>query len=68
MTTVTTGRQPELAGQTVVLIGGSVGMGLDTARRVSGGTTEARRCVMHEICKDVAPQPSGTSGPADNVA
>jgi len=30
MTTVTTGRQPELAGQTVVLIGGTAGMGLET--------------------------------------
>ncbi len=29
----TTERQPELAGQTVVLIGGSAGMGLETARR-----------------------------------
>jgi NAD(P)-dependent dehydrogenase (short-subunit alcohol dehydrogenase family) len=33
MTTATTERQPELAGQTVVLIGGSAGMGLETARR-----------------------------------
>jgi NAD(P)-dependent dehydrogenase (short-subunit alcohol dehydrogenase family) len=30
---MTTERQPELAGQTVVLIGGSAGMGLETARR-----------------------------------
>jgi hypothetical protein len=29
MTTATTERQPELAGQTVVLIGGSAGMGLE---------------------------------------
>jgi NAD(P)-dependent dehydrogenase (short-subunit alcohol dehydrogenase family) len=28
-----TGRRPELAGQTVVVIGGSAGMGLETARR-----------------------------------
>jgi len=33
MTTPTTESQPELAGQTVVLIGGSAGMGLETARR-----------------------------------
>ena len=33
MTTVTTQRQPELAGQTVVVIGGSAGIGLETARR-----------------------------------
>jgi NAD(P)-dependent dehydrogenase (short-subunit alcohol dehydrogenase family) len=33
MTTASTERQPELAGQTVVLIGGSAGMGLETARR-----------------------------------
>ncbi len=33
MTTATTQRQPELAGQTVVLIGGSAGIGLETARR-----------------------------------
>ena len=26
-------REPELAGQTVVLIGGSAGIGLETARR-----------------------------------
>jgi NAD(P)-dependent dehydrogenase (short-subunit alcohol dehydrogenase family) len=31
--TVHTGREPELAGQTVVLIGGSAGIGLETARR-----------------------------------
>jgi NAD(P)-dependent dehydrogenase (short-subunit alcohol dehydrogenase family) len=30
---VSTGREPELAGQTVVLIGGSAGMGFETARR-----------------------------------
>jgi NAD(P)-dependent dehydrogenase (short-subunit alcohol dehydrogenase family) len=30
---VTAGREPELAGQTVVLIGGSSGIGLETARR-----------------------------------
>jgi hypothetical protein len=29
-------REPELAGQTVVLIGGSAGIGLETARRVVG--------------------------------
>jgi NAD(P)-dependent dehydrogenase (short-subunit alcohol dehydrogenase family) len=33
MTTATTQRQPELAGQTVVLIGGSAGIGLETGRR-----------------------------------
>jgi NADP-dependent 3-hydroxy acid dehydrogenase YdfG len=36
MTSATTpvpGRQPELAGQTVVVIGGSAGIGLETARR-----------------------------------
>jgi NAD(P)-dependent dehydrogenase (short-subunit alcohol dehydrogenase family) len=33
MTTATTERQPELAGQTVVVIGGSAGIGLETARR-----------------------------------
>ena len=33
MTTATTQRQPELAGQTVVVIGGSAGVGLETARR-----------------------------------
>ena len=37
MTTATTERQPELAGQTVVLIGGSAGMGLETARRARAG-------------------------------
>ena len=34
MNTATTAqRQPELAGQTVVVIGGSAGIGLETARR-----------------------------------
>ena len=33
ITPVSTQRQPELAGQTVVLIGGSAGIGLETARR-----------------------------------
>jgi len=32
MTSATTQRQPQLAGQTVVLIGGSAGIGLETAR------------------------------------
>ena len=32
---MTAGREPELAGQTVVLIGGSAGIGLETARRPS---------------------------------
>jgi NAD(P)-dependent dehydrogenase (short-subunit alcohol dehydrogenase family) len=40
MTTATTGvsagREPELLGQTVVLIGGSAGIGLETARRARG--------------------------------
>jgi NAD(P)-dependent dehydrogenase (short-subunit alcohol dehydrogenase family) len=33
MSSTTTQREPELAGQTVVLIGGSAGIGLETARR-----------------------------------
>ena len=32
-TPVSTQREPELAGQTVVVIGGSAGIGLETARR-----------------------------------
>ncbi len=32
-TPVSTRREPELAGQTVVMIGGSAGIGLETARR-----------------------------------
>ena len=32
-TTVAFGREPELFGQTVVVIGGSAGIGLETARR-----------------------------------
>jgi NAD(P)-dependent dehydrogenase (short-subunit alcohol dehydrogenase family) len=31
--TLRTAREPQLAGQTVVLIGGSAGIGLETARR-----------------------------------
>jgi NAD(P)-dependent dehydrogenase (short-subunit alcohol dehydrogenase family) len=37
------GREPELAGQTVVVIGGSAGMGLETARRAR---TEGARVVL----------------------
>jgi NAD(P)-dependent dehydrogenase (short-subunit alcohol dehydrogenase family) len=33
LTPVSQGREPELAGQIVVVIGGSVGVGLETARR-----------------------------------
>jgi NAD(P)-dependent dehydrogenase (short-subunit alcohol dehydrogenase family) len=33
---VSSGREPELLGQTVVLIGGSAGIGLETARRARG--------------------------------
>ncbi len=33
MTTTTVQREPELLGQTVVVIGGSAGIGLETARR-----------------------------------
>ncbi len=32
-TTVSTQREPQLLGQTVVVIGGSAGIGLETARR-----------------------------------
>jgi short-subunit dehydrogenase len=32
-TSASVGREPELLGQTVVLIGGSAGIGLETARR-----------------------------------
>jgi NAD(P)-dependent dehydrogenase (short-subunit alcohol dehydrogenase family) len=35
-TSVSTGREPELLGQAVVLIGGSGGIGLETARRARG--------------------------------
>ena len=35
-TSVSAGREPELLGQTVVLIGGSAGIGLETARRARG--------------------------------
>ena len=39
-TTTNPGREPELLGQTVVVIGGSAGIGLETARRarVEGAT------------------------------
>ena len=37
------GRQPELLGQTVVVVGGSAGIGLETARRAS---TEGARLVL----------------------
>lgn len=37
---VSTGREPELAGQTVVVIGGSAGIGLETARRAEAEGAE----------------------------
>jgi NAD(P)-dependent dehydrogenase (short-subunit alcohol dehydrogenase family) len=37
---VSTGREPKLLGQTVVLIGGSAGIGLETARRARGEGAE----------------------------
>ncbi|WP_197030363.1 hypothetical protein [Phyllobacterium sp. UNC302MFCol5.2] len=40
-TTIPAQREPELLGQTVVVIGGSAGIGLDTARRAR------RRCQRH---------------------
>ena len=35
-----TSREPELRGQTVVLLGGSAGIGLETARRARGEGAE----------------------------
>jgi NAD(P)-dependent dehydrogenase (short-subunit alcohol dehydrogenase family) len=46
MTTATTASpavsEPELLGQTVVIIGGSAGIGLDTAQRARAEGAEAR--------------------------
>ena len=39
-TAVSTQREPELVGQTVVVIGGSAGIGLETARRARGEGAE----------------------------
>jgi NAD(P)-dependent dehydrogenase (short-subunit alcohol dehydrogenase family) len=42
-TAVSVGRQPELLGQTVVVVGGSAGIGLETARRAR---TEGARLIL----------------------
>jgi hypothetical protein len=51
MTSATTAvpgrREPELAGQTVIVIGGSAGIGFETARRALGPGHE--RCRRHGL-------------------
>ena len=65
-TTSTARREPELLGQTVVLIGGSAGIGLETARRaraegaeviLAGRTPERLERAAREVGAR-APQPS----------
>ena len=54
-------REPELAGQTVVLIGGSAGIGLETARRARAEGAEViltgrHRDRLHQAAQDVGAQ------------
>ena len=48
-------REPELRGQTVVVIGGSAGIGLETAQRPRAEGTRAAECagVRQEECGDI---------------
>jgi len=45
--TAVTRREPELAGQTVVVIGGSAGIGLETARRARAEGADVAALAVH---------------------
>ena len=57
---MTAGREPELAGQTVALIGGSSGIGLETARRAMAEGADAILIGRHQDRLDRAAQELGT--------
>jgi NAD(P)-dependent dehydrogenase (short-subunit alcohol dehydrogenase family) len=56
---VTAGREPELAGQTVAVIGGSSGIGLETARRAMAEGADAILIGRHQDRLDQAAQELG---------
>jgi NAD(P)-dependent dehydrogenase (short-subunit alcohol dehydrogenase family) len=56
---VTAGREPELAGQTVAVIGGSSGIGLETARRAMAEGADAILVGRHQDRLDQAAQELG---------
>jgi NAD(P)-dependent dehydrogenase (short-subunit alcohol dehydrogenase family) len=56
---MTAGREPELAGQTVALIGGSSGIGLETARRAMAEGADAILIGRHQDRLDRAAQELG---------
>jgi NAD(P)-dependent dehydrogenase (short-subunit alcohol dehydrogenase family) len=56
---VTVGREPELAGQTVAVIGGSSGIGLETARRAMAEGADAILIGRHQDRLDRAAQELG---------
>jgi NAD(P)-dependent dehydrogenase (short-subunit alcohol dehydrogenase family) len=56
---VTAGREPELAGQTVAVIGGSSGIGLETARRAMAEGADAVLVGRHQDRLDQAAQELG---------
>jgi len=56
---VTAGREPELAGQTVAVIGGSSGIGLETARRAMAEGADAILAGRHQDRLDQAAQELG---------
>ena len=56
---MTVGREPELAGQTVAVIGGSSGIGLETARRAMAEGADAMLIGRHQDRLDRAAQELG---------
>ena len=56
---MTAGRQPELAGQTVAVIGGSSGIGLETARHAMAEGADAILVGRHQDRLDQAAQELG---------
>ena len=59
---MTVGREPELAGQTVAVIGGSSGIGLETARRAMSEGADAILIGRNQDRLDRAAQELGASG------
>ena len=70
---MTTAREPQLAGQTVVLIGGSAGMGLETARRARAEGAEVILTGrdpdrLSQAAADVGAQRTAAFDATDNAA